>query len=440
MTRQPMTLRNRVALTALVVLALWVVVLTVGVNVVLGMRLAAQADGALRTRAQAAASTVQVGSDGGFTIRDTADDTAVDNGTWIFRAGQLVEEPAGGRRLRPIAQGLTDRGQVFLTTDGSAGSRWYAEPVRSDGVQVGSVVTLMSLAPYGSTERVVLVATVVLAVLLLGGAYLALRAGVGLALRPVDEMTGQAARWSADDGDRRFGTGSRPVELEVLASTLDGVLDRIAAVLRHERHFSAEISHELRTPLSRLSTDLELLERRADLPADVAATVAAMATDADELAAILETLLTTARQQHGVPGRCDAEEVVRSLAARWTPAPQVRRGDGPVVVGVASAVLQRVLIPVLDNAARYAESAVVVRIRGQRGHVRIEIADDGPGITGVDPLDVFEPGRRGHAHDDHPGSGLGLSLARRLAVAADGTISATSSPRGATFTLTLPSG
>ncbi len=437
---RPATLRTRVALTALLVLALWVVVLTVGVNVVLRNRLAGQTDDALRARAQAAVSTVQVEPDGGFTVRNVADDSAVDVGTWIFKADQLVEEPSGGAGLLAVAEGMTERGRVFLTTGGSSGSRWYAEPVRSGSRQVGTVVTQMSLAPYGTTEQAVLVATVALAVLLLVGAYLALRAGVGLALRPVTSMTGQAARWSNDDVDRRFGATGRPAELETLAATLDGVLDRLAAVLRHERLLSAEVSHELRTPLSRLAADLELLGRRPELPDDLRNSVAAMSADADELAVILDTLLAAARQYHGVTGRCDAEEVVRSLADRWRPIPQIRRGDGSVIVGVPQAVLERALIPVLDNAARFAATAVIVGISGRRGEVRVEIADDGPGIRGLDPDEVFEPGVRGHTDDDHPGAGLGLSLARRLVVAADGRISAASSPAGATFTLTLPAG
>lgn len=439
MTRR-WTLRSRVAITALAVLALWVVVLTIGVNVVLRARLAGQVDDAVRTRAQAAAATVDIWPDGAITVRDVADDTAVDAGTWIFAGDRLVEEPPGSAGLRPSAETLTGRGSLYRTTGGSTGSRWYAEPLLQGGRQVGTVVTVMSLAPYGSTEQVVLIATATLAVLLLGGAYLALRAGVGLALRPVDEMTTQAARWSADDVSRRFSSAGRPAELQKLASTLDGGLDRLAAVLRHEQHFSAEVSHELRTPLARLSTDLELIRRRRDLPADVDRTVATMAGDVDELTSILETLMTTVRHRHSAPGRCDAPEVVRALLPRWHPQPHLECDEGPILIGVAPAVLERALIPVLDNASRYARTTVVVRISGGRGHVRIEVADDGPGIAGLETDEVFEPGRRGDPRGDHPGAGLGLALARRLVTAADGRIAAASSPAGATFTLTLPPG
>lgn len=61
-------------------------------------------------------------------------------------------------------------------------------------------------------------------------------------------MSAQAGRWSADQVERRFGSQRRPAELAELAGTLGGMLDRISAVLRHERQLSAELSHELRTP------------------------------------------------------------------------------------------------------------------------------------------------------------------------------------------------
>lgn len=439
-SRPPVTLRQRVALTALAVLAVWVVVLTVGVNVVLRDRLSAQADASLQARAQAAAATVEVAADGGFTVRDTTDDTAVDVDTWIFRADRLVEEPPGGTALTPVAAGLAGRGRTSLTTDGSTGNRWYAEPLVRDGIQVGTVVTLTSLAPYGRAGQATLVGTVVLAVLLLVGAYLALRGGVGLALRPVTAMTSQAARWSSDDVDRRFGAARRPVELADLAATLDGVLDRLGGVLRHERHFSAEVSHELRTPLARLATELHLLRGQVDQEGPAAATIRVMADDVAELSGIVGTLLAAARQVNGTAGRCDVGLVVRSLVDRWDPPPVVVGAAVPIVAGVGAEIVQRTLIPLLDNAHRYARSAVTVTVSGRRNEVCIEIADDGPGFTGLTPAEVFEPGRRGDPDDGHPGAGLGLALVRRLVTAADGTVTAVSTPAGATFTVRLPTG
>ena len=84
---------------------------------------------------------------------------------------------------------------------------------------------------------------------------------MGLAA-PGVRMTRQAAEWSEHDLDHRFALGAPHDELTELASTLDRLLDRLAASLRHERRFSAELSHELRTPLARVLAEAELALRR----------------------------------------------------------------------------------------------------------------------------------------------------------------------------------
>src|SRR5437763_1333463 len=89
---------------------------------------------------------------------------------------------------------------------------------------------------------------------------------LGASLRPVVRMTRQAAEWSEHDLDHRFALGPPHDELTELSATLDGLLDRLAASLRHERRFSAELSHELRTPLTRVLAESELALRREREP------------------------------------------------------------------------------------------------------------------------------------------------------------------------------
>src|SRR5436189_242704 len=79
------------------------------------------------------------------------------------------------------------------------------------------------------------VAAAVLLVVALAAAWL-----IDRALRPVANMTRQAADWSEHDLDRRFALGPAHDELTRLASTLDGLLERLSASLRHEQRLSAE--------------------------------------------------------------------------------------------------------------------------------------------------------------------------------------------------------
>ena len=107
--------------------------------------------------------------------------------------------------------------------------------------------------------------------------------------------------------------------------------------------------------------------------------------------------------------------------------------------GVAPALLERILSPLLTNAARYARSRVTVSARRIPGAVRIDVVDDGPGVPETFGAELFQPGRRADPGDGHDGAGMGLPLARRLARAAGGEVSY--DPRhapGARFTVSLP--
>ena len=270
---------------------------------------------------------------------------------------------------------------------------------------------------------------------------------VGRALAPVGEMTRTAADWSAHDPDRRFGAHERPDELGELARTFDGLLDRVAASLRHEQRLSAELSHELRTPLTRIVGETELLQRRDRPPDERRQGLATIARSAEQMSKILETLMAAARADAGLDqGRADLDEALDRVAAEWRPL-LAERGVALVVeeaaedlsAGVDAEIVERILAPVLDNAGRMARSRVVLApARGPAG-VSISVTDDGPGVSMEAAPHLFEPTGR-TAGNGHGGAGLGLPLARRLARALGGDVvyEPSPAPGGATFRADLP--
>ncbi|MGZ4657576.1 MAG: sensor histidine kinase [Blastococcus sp.] len=441
------SLRSRLSWSASLVVALWVLVVSVAANLLLGAVLARQADGVLRARAEATAATVQVSAGGIVTVHDNRDDRALDVGTWIFAAdGSAVERPSGSSAALDLeAAALAGHGPHVVDSGVADTVRLLALPVTDHGRQVATVVTSTSLAPYRQVERLTLLGTVVAAVLLLVVVHLVLRVNVSRALRPVQQMSAQAARWSADDIDRRFGPARRPAELAELAGTLDGVLNRLSAVVRHEQQLSAELSHELRTPLARLQAELDWL---ADRPRDadsVARSHVAIGDAADAMGEILETLMATARTGVAVaPGRCaPAAVVARAVEQLGRPRPgvDVVVDIGPdVTAGIDAPVLVRLLGPLLDNAVRYASRRVTVSGRNDPDGVELVVSDDGPGVPPEFAAHVFEPGRRGDPGDGHDGAGLGLALAGRLACAARGSLTLRPGGPGAAFVVRLPAG
>src|SRR5207253_10740374 len=137
-------------------------------------------------------------------------------------------------------------------------------------------------------------------------------------LRPVARMTRQAAGWSERDLDRRFGLGEPPDERTELAATLDGLLDRLAASLRREQRFSAELSHELRTPLSRVLAETELALRRERTPQEYRHALEVVRRSAEQLARTVDALVASARYEAGAPrGTADAFAVAAEAAAEY---------------------------------------------------------------------------------------------------------------------------
>ena len=195
-------------------------------------------------------------------------ETSSDDGRSTAESGSSRAAQRSRRRGRAPQ---TNRGRTGAGAAGRAGSstvedtdeRLYALPIIARGAARRHdrhrhlARPLRADTALGAASRRLVFAATVLLIVGAAAAWL-LRS----ALRPVALMTEQAEAWSEHDLDRRFGLGEPHDELTRLASTLDRLLDRIAASLRHERRFSAELSHELRTPLAKVTAEAELALRR----------------------------------------------------------------------------------------------------------------------------------------------------------------------------------
>ncbi|MFG2353216.1 sensor histidine kinase [Streptomyces sp. NPDC048521] len=439
----PRTLRGRLSLVALATAALLMLVLTVAFNVVAQHRLQHQADDELRTRAAAVATTVDTS---GTTVHvlETSHDELLDTNVWIYAGRRLLEEPPNPGRLTHVADALAGRGgQRCVTADVDGPLRLCSQPVSGEKSEA-TVVTALDLSPYRSSADTLLLGSLALDVVMLACTYALTRLAVGHALRPVRTMTDQATQWSAVASEERFGSRRHPVELARLGTSLDAILDRIRTLLRHERQLTGELSHELRTPLSRIIAELDWWQTRPRTADQTHATHKVIAEAAQSMRTICDTLLDDARGGTlTAPGTADVLPALRRLT-ELPPVPGhlTVTADGPhVEAGVPSALLERIISPLLTNACRYAHSKVAVRAYRAPDGVRVEVIDDGPGVPPSFAGQLFEPGQRADPGDGHGGAGLGLPLARRLARSAGGEV--TYDPGhtpGARFVVSLPAG
>src|SRR3954470_765413 len=439
------TLRGRLTALAVLVALLAIAGLTVAFNVALDRSLDSDAKGRLRSRADAARTTVSV-ERGRLRVNESPGDAAVDQDVWIYEGRHALERPLVGGAVQRAADALAGQGGQFRDVRGRD-FRLYADPIRVGGAQLGTVITGTSLAAYDRTTDLALLGSIVLGAVLLVAMGALSWLVVGRALAPVGEMTRTAADWSAHDPDRRFGSHQRPDELGELARTFDALLDRVATSLRHEQRLSAELSHELRTPLARIVAEIELLQRRERSAEDRSDAYAVVARSAEQMSGILETLMAAARAEAQLDvGRSDVGGILDRVAEGWAPALaerevelEVRHPAAPMMAGVDAEVVERIVAPLIDNALRYARSHILLSSVARDGAIVLSVADDGPGVGAEAREHVFEPGRVAGVNGPD-GAGLGLPLARRLALAVGGdvTLIAPGADAGAEFQVRLP--
>jgi two-component system OmpR family sensor kinase len=423
--------RTRLLLVVVGALALALGVATIGYNVLLAHAASRDANTLLRARASSELELLRVVGDT-IKVTETQTDPLGDSRVWIFRGSTLVEGPRARPETTRAARSLAGGPVQFLTVKDDSDERLYAVPIVHQGVRAGTLVTGISLAPYLHTQRTALVGSLTLFLVLLSITGVAAWWLLRSALRPVAQMTEQAGAWSEHDLDRRFGLGEPHDELTHLAATLDGLLDRLAASLRHERRFSAEMSHELRTPLAKLMAEAELALRRERSESDYRESLQAVLANAQQIGRIVETLVSAAQhdaQPQGVANAADVAEAV--VAAHSHDASsrgvELELVDSPsrVRVGVDQDLAERILHPVVENALRYGRGKVQVRVTRNGSSVLFAVDDDGPGVLADEHEAIFEPAVRGSAgRSSNSGAGLGLALARRLARAVSGDVEA----------------
>jgi signal transduction histidine kinase len=424
-------LRARLMAAVVSALVVALALTTAGFNIILAERLDHTADEVLRSRVQSEMGEVQV-RHGRLGVPTADEDVAtIDDPVWIFQGRRVLEGPRAGAALDRAAVGLAGGPRRTIELE-RLSARLLAVPVAAGGRRLGTIVAVVSMTPYERTRDFAFVGSLVVAAVLLLTGVLATHWLLTAGLRPVVRMTDQAAEWSEHDVDRRFGLGPPHDELTQLAATLDELLGRLAAGLRREQRFSAELSHELRTPLARMNAQAQLA-LADDLPAEQRDAWSAVLRSTAEMAQTLDALLAGARAEtrsgHAVAdagGVADAvAEHHRPLAAEHDVRIVVRAPAAPLRAGAEAELLERLLAPLVDNACRYARSEVVVTVGVEGDSVVFEVADDGPGVAEDERELIFEPAVRGSAGTAlRTGTGLGLSLARRLADAAGGSVEA----------------
>lgn len=201
---------------------------------------------------------------------------------------------------------------------------------------------------------------------------------------------------------------------------------RIERQIEQRTTMLAGVSHDMRTVLTRFKLELALLGDSTEAEA--------MRRDVDELQNMLEAYLSFARGESGEgPGMLDAADMLKELAAHAER--QGRKASasfaGPPIVQARKEALRRCVANLVANAIHYGKNISLSGKREPRW-LEISVEDDGPGIPAEKREEVFRPFLRLDAsrNQDQSNSGLGLSIARDIAIAHGGDIFLSDSPMG----------
>jgi PAS domain S-box-containing protein len=253
-------------------------------------------------------------------------------------------------------------------------------------------------------------------------------------------------------GLARLDEGARPLlcltardltEEKRARSEIESSRDQARAMLELRTNFLNNMSHELRTPLVAITGFLDLLQAEGDAldPEERGAMLDSLRRSAERLTGTLNAVLDLAQLDGGqfslAPEPIDIQEVAREVSARLLPHARTRGLDLRLRIGQPAlaladrAALERILLGLLSNALKFtAKGTVTVAVEADSHRVLLHVSDTGIGIDPEALPHLFTPFRQASVGmgREHEGSGLGLTLTKRLVDLMGGRIKVESKP------------
>ncbi|HYR05078.1 MAG TPA: ATP-binding protein [Gallionella sp.] len=249
-------------------------------------------------------------------------------------------------------------------------------------------------------------------------------------LRPLDKLAREVEQREPDNL-AALDASSAPREVVPLIERLNRLFVRIDASIQKERRFTADAAHELRTPVAAIKAQAQVA-RAASTEAERIHALDNAILGCDRAAHLIEQLLTLARVDtldRSAAEPCQLRDIAAETIAALAPAAlekdvrlELLAGDGATVRGNPG-LLRALLRNLLDNSMRHTPSgtAVQVSISHEPGVVCLSVSDNGPGIPEQERDKVLERFYR-PLGTQASGSGLGLSIVKRIAEVHDATL------------------
>jgi signal transduction histidine kinase len=330
-------------------------------------------------------------------------------------------------------------------------NRVFTVPVSGTVYQVHVARPVESLIGE-SVESAIMIALALLAAtfVLMVVSYLV----AGRILRPVQEINRLTSAITEQTLAQRIPLSGNHDEIDALAATLNEMFDRLQYSFLRQKEFVANASHELKTPVTLLRLSLEETLQNGDLPAATQETLLAQERTLARISYLIKSLLDLSRLEL----TDTLEKETFSLSALITAVVEEFQGllqeqnlrftadlNGPLTLHADREKIRRVLINLLDNAIRYNQSQGEIRCQGSTvgNQITLTLANTGPGIDPDDIGHIFDQFYRGEKSraTARGGSGLGLTIVKRIIDMHGGSITVESTPgQWTTLTIHLPAG
>lgn len=388
------------------------------------------------------------------TIRDTESIEALRR-----TVAHIAAEPALGpgkviRVIAPDGGVLAEAGPGIASEHGdaashaTAGTATVAVSAEGDGRTVRYVTdrgTITLALPVGEQRRglaadhvrIWAAAIAIIAVLVALSIAITTRA-----TNELQEIAAELETIEAGSLDRRLAARATS-EVDHVTAVLNRLLARLEKAMVHLRRFTADAAHELRTPVAALRAHLEVALAAPARPDGQREDLLDALAQTERLTGLTEALLTlsaveTDPTDPATSGeRVHLEEVAAEVAQFVNLVAQEQgrtvtwRITGGCIDG-SPALVRRLLLNLVDNALRHTPASAGVRVTGtiDGARVRLEVEDDGPGISDADLPRVFDRFARGTTAAG--GHGLGLAICREIVDRHHGEITIGRHPNGGT--------
>jgi heavy metal sensor kinase len=267
-------------------------------------------------------------------------------------------------------------------------------------------------------------------------------------------MARRAEQITSERLHERLPNSETDDELGRLARIFNNLLARLEQSFEQLRRFTADASHELRTPLTSIRSVGEVALQKDSGCDEYRDTIGSMLEEVNRLTALIDSLLTISRSDEGRiqlhPTVFSAMDLAREAAGLFEVLVEEKRqkiavdGDEDASVKGDRVFLRQALVNIIHNAVKYSPvgGTIFVRVRHEpAGSLRLEVADNGPGIASEHSARIFD---RFYRVDEsrsrgQGGAGLGLSIAQWAVRVHGGDIQLLLTPgTGCTFQICLP--